>query len=108
MTLSIKPFENIFGKGENVAAFSPFPTIFSTLSMTEVIISATFHLLSANALNSVQSKNLLTPFENIVDKEENAVYQNFLLLTLSQTSPGFYVAAIQVFRKHCGKRRNCS
>ena len=29
-------------------------------------------------------------------------------LTLSQTSPGFYVSAVQVFRKHCGKRRNCS
>ena len=29
-------------------------------------------------------------------------------LTLSQTSPGFYVSEVQVFRKHCGKRRNCS
>ena len=24
-------------------------------------------------------------------------------LTLSQTSPGFYVSAVQVFCKHCGK-----
>ena len=31
-----------------------------------------------------------------------------LFLILSQTSPGFYVSAVQVFRKHCGKRRNCS
>ena len=31
-----------------------------------------------------------------------------LKLTLSQTSPGFYVSAVQVFWKHCGKRRNCS
>ena len=30
------------------------------------------------------------------------------ILTLSQTSPGFYASAVQVFRKHCGKRRNCS
>ena len=30
------------------------------------------------------------------------------LLTLSQTSPGFYVSAVQVFWKHCGKGRNCS
>ena len=30
------------------------------------------------------------------------------LLTLSQTSPGFYVSAVQVFSKHCEKRRNCS
>ena len=29
-------------------------------------------------------------------------------LTLSQTTRGFYVSAVQVFRKHCGKRRNCS
>ena len=29
-------------------------------------------------------------------------------LTLSQTSPGFYVSAVQVIWKHCGKRRNCS
>ena len=28
-------------------------------------------------------------------------------LTLSQTSPGFYVSIVQVFRKHCGKSRNC-
>ena len=31
-----------------------------------------------------------------------------VLLTLSQTSPGFYVSAVQVFWKHCGKSRNCS
>ena len=29
-------------------------------------------------------------------------------LTLSETSPGFYVSAVLVFCKHCGKRRNCS
>ena len=29
-------------------------------------------------------------------------------LTLSQTSPGFYMSALKVFWKHCGKRRNCS
>ena len=28
-------------------------------------------------------------------------------LTLSQTSPGFYVSAVQVFGKHCGKGRIC-
>ena len=29
-------------------------------------------------------------------------------LTVSQTSPGFKVSAVQVLWKHCGKRRNCS
>ena len=59
--------------------------------------------------------------ENIVGKGENAGYQHFLLdlqcfqkaffsrlLTLSQTSPGFYLFAVQAFWKHCRKRRNCS
>ena len=30
------------------------------------------------------------------------------LLTISETSPGFYVSAVQVLRKHCRKRKNCS
>ena len=30
-----------------------------------------------------------------------------LMLILSQTSPGFYMSAEQVFLKHCGKRGNC-
>ena len=29
-------------------------------------------------------------------------------LNISQTNPGFYVSAVQVLRKHWGKRRNCS
>ena len=31
-----------------------------------------------------------------------------VLLTLSKTSPCFYLFALQVFLKHCRKRRNCS
>ena len=31
-----------------------------------------------------------------------------IILTLSQTSPGFYMSVVQAFGKHCGKRRNCS
>ena len=38
------------------AAFSPFAKMFSKLSKTEIIISATFNLSYANALNLVQSK----------------------------------------------------
>ena len=37
--------------------------------------------------------------------QDDAVFKE---LTLSQTSPGFYVSAVLVFWKHCGKRRNCS
>ena len=34
--------------------------------------------------------------------------QIYLNLTLSQTSPGFYLSAVQVFWNQCGKRRKCS
>ena len=48
-------------------------------------------------------------------KGEIAGNEQFLLipqcflpvLTLYGPSPGFYVSALQVFQKHCGKRRNC-
>ena len=40
-------------------AFPPFPTMFSTLSLTEIIILATYNLSSASAFNLVLSKNLL-------------------------------------------------
>ena len=42
-----------------VQAISPFPTMFSTLSNTEIIIFVRFNLSSANALNLVWSKILL-------------------------------------------------
>ena len=35
-------------------------------------------------------------------------WRNFDPITLSQTSPGFYVSTVQIFWKHWGKRRNCS
>ena len=35
------------------------------------------------------------------------MYKVTVRLTFSQTSPGFYVSAVQAFWKHCGKRRNC-
>ena len=40
-------------------AFSPFPTVFSTLSKGEILITTTFDFPSANAVNLVLSKNLL-------------------------------------------------
>ena len=42
-----------------VQAISPFPTMFSTLSKTEMINFVTFNLSSAKALNLVWSKILL-------------------------------------------------
>ena len=51
--------ENIVGKGENAGKqhFLLFPTMFSTLSNTEVLILPVFHLSSANAFSlSVRRK----------------------------------------------------
>ena len=49
---------------------------------------------------------------NVFHSYISSVRQNAALcgdwLTLSQTSPCFYVSAVQVFWKHWGKRRNCS
>ena len=73
-------------------AFSHFLTMFSTLPKTNFISSLMFILLSANASDLDQSENLLFWKE----------------LTFSQTSPGIYVSEVQIFRKLCGKRRNCS
>ena len=42
--------------------FLPFPTMFSTLSKTEIIIFVTFNLSSANAFNLVWSKILSRGF----------------------------------------------
>ena len=35
------------------------------------------------------------------------IFYYFSALTCSWTSPGFYLSAVQVFKKHCRKRRNC-
>ena len=42
-----------------VQAISPFPTMFSTLSKTEIITFVTFNLSSANAFNLIWSKLFL-------------------------------------------------
>ena len=49
------------------------------------------------------------PFLNCHNAIKSTTFSRiFVNLTLSQTSPGFYVSEVQVFRKHYGKRRNCS
>ena len=59
MGLGKKPFESIVEKGEIACTSNfSFPTMFSTLSKTEMIILVTFNLSSANAFNLVWSKIL--------------------------------------------------
>ena len=60
MTLKKKALENTVKKGENDGkpAFSPLPTVFSTLSKREIVTLATFNFLSAYAFSLVTSKIL--------------------------------------------------
>ena len=51
-------------------------------------------------------RNSMLLVKNIGLDEEFKHHSAFL--TLSQTSHGFYMSEVQVFRKHSGKRRNCS
>ena len=46
--------------------------------------------------------------EETYGKYSEAFYLQSLVLTLSHTSPGFYMSAVQVFWKQCGERKNCS
>ena len=75
---TILTFNNPEEEAFRLPAFSPFPTMFSTLSRREIIILATFDLSSAHALNLVNSKILSFGKD----------------LTLSKTSPCFNVSAV--------------
>ena len=109
---------------------SVWKTMFSTLLKTNFNFWVTFILLSANAFNLDQPKILLFGKALTLDhtihklikilkkmllktgcKEDEMRVTNLSdkssHLTLSQTSPGFYMYAEKVFRKYCGKRQNC-
>ena len=70
MTLRKRANENMVGKGKNASNkyFSPFPTMFSNFSKMEIIIWATFMLLTENGFSMEQSKILL------FGKELNGMY----------------------------------
>ena len=57
-----KPVENIVGKGENAGNqhFSPFPTVFFTVSKTEIIILVIF-ILSSKLLSFGKELNCACP-----------------------------------------------
>ena len=55
----------------------------------------------------VFSKELMHVFPPKNTEKEKRFYIKGDILTQSQTSPCFYVSIVQVFWKHCEKRRNC-
>ena len=83
LTSDIEPFRKYFGNRRKcwTPAFSPFPMMFSPLSKREISILATLNLSSASAFSLVAGEILLFG-------------KGF---TLSQTSSGIYVSAVEVF-----------
>ena len=93
-----------------------------TLPNSKFLDLSNLKAFADNKINVIyKQKFFLEWLENIVGKEENKglkgskglIFLSLLKIltsnfTLSQTSPGFYVSAVQVLWKHCGKRRNCS
>ena len=70
-----------------------------------------FWYIKWSCYNSYQSISFWTWRQKFLGHNLNLpAHQGFRAgpLTLSQTSPCFYVSAVQVFLKLCGKRRNCS
>ena len=93
-------------KRRNYEQFLLFPqcflTIWTTFCYFRQIWNCRLQTLSVwKSLNFVSGNGL-----NLVNPK--VCNCQGLTLTLSQTSPGFYVYAVQVFWKHSGKRRNCS
>ena len=76
-------------------------------------ISCHFFMSTSLYLN-FHTKTCFHSLMQLLSRPSEVVWPFFLpimkngLLTLSQTSPGLYVSAVNVFWKHCWKRRNCS
>ena len=88
-------FDNIVKKRRKCCYLTcpHFPTKFSTKFTTRSMLSAKFNYSSANAFNLAKNYSLV---------------KTRICLTLFQTSHYFYMSKVQVYRKHCGKMRNCS
>ena len=90
----LKAFENIVEKGE-IARNEQFLLFLQCFQLDQINVSPFVHIFDTIPFFAVELEG---PKIGLSGKE----------LTLSQTSPGFYVSSVQVFRKHSGKRRNCS
>ena len=69
--LKKEPFKNIAGKHcllKTLPVFSPWSTMFSTLLKSEIILSATFHMWSTNALDFGELSTMFIKFKIVVCK----------------------------------------
>ena len=74
-------------------------------ALTKVLLSPIEILFIQNRVRKGENSGHLSKTNSFVSA---TFYFPANALTLSQTSPGFYVSAVQSYLKHCGKRRNCS
>ena len=95
--------------------FKFFSHIFFVASNVLRWLKYSFQLFLSRFLNYLSNNQhfLLFPQCFLSYIRQASLFEQELMLcanpfTLSQTSPGFYMSAVQVFRKHCGKKRNCS
>ena len=101
-------------------AFSPFPTMFSALSKTKIIIYVTFILSSANAFNLDKVKFLLFGkglnqfhLRVLVNLKHFTCWQNFRLAQIEKICRRQHKCHSNIWicfgkgRKHCVKKRKC-
>ena len=113
MCLEYNSFENTMEK-RAIACNKPIHLFPQCLSFGE--LSANFHQIWNCCLPtlSVWKSLKFVVWERVNQISKTKHFTKFLernlawtSLTFSQTTPGFYVFAVQVFRKWYGKRRNC-
>ena len=99
--LQYNSFENPVGKGEIACneQFLLFPTVFSTLSENFPPFSTNLKLLSANPFSFAECKVVVwdrvkMSSDICFNLDLSKILSSGKGLTLSQTSPGFYVSAV--------------
>ena len=83
-----------------------FRTVITRIGLYIMLVTSDEYMFPPRRPSSVG--NFISTKQNVFSLSMEYDSRDFFFLTLSQTMPGFYVYAAQVFRKHCWKRRNCS
>ena len=103
----LQQIENIFLCLAILPCFIPFPNIKFRLFLTERISRQQFQFLRKwQAVLQVGRKHCGKKEKLLVIKDE--LDRFFLIQPFPRKSPDLYLSAVEVFWRHCGKRRNCS
>ena len=124
-TSRTEPFQDMLEKLQQEGTHIKMHPCFLTRVVTHFLTrNVTIELVYGSAADIQQTDTILCPLNsNLNDacasaghimakgKKFNVFWHSIIpqkVLTLFQTSPGFYMSAVQIFWKHCGKRRNSS